>query len=69
MFFATLANIIGAIILIAVILPWFLIAVVCILIMYVYFAAFYRSSAREIKVWTLRNTAASYYISYVTFRL
>ncbi|KAJ7671586.1 ABC transporter [Mycena polygramma] len=49
MFFATFANIIGAIILIAVILPWFLIAVVCILIMYVYFAAFYRSSAREIK--------------------
>lgn len=50
MFFATLASIIGAIILIAVILPWFLIAVVSILIMYFYFAAFYRSSAREIKV-------------------
>ncbi|KAJ7086114.1 ABC transporter [Mycena belliarum] len=49
MFFATLSNIIGAIILIAIILPWFLIAVVCILTMYVYFAAFYRSSAREIK--------------------
>jgi hypothetical protein len=50
MFFATFANIIGAIILVAVILPWFLIAVVCILVMYVYFAAFYRASAREIKV-------------------
>ncbi|KAJ7039616.1 ABC transporter [Mycena alexandri] len=49
MFFATLANITGAIILIAVILPWFLIAVAGILTMYVYFAAFYRSSAREIK--------------------
>ncbi|KAJ7116424.1 ABC transporter [Mycena epipterygia] len=49
MFFATLANITGAIILIAVILPWFLIAVASILTMYVYFAAFYRSSAREIK--------------------
>ncbi|KAJ6570148.1 ABC transporter, partial [Mycena vulgaris] len=50
MFFATLANIIGrAIILIAVILPWFLIAVVCILTVYFYFAAFYRASAREIK--------------------
>ncbi|KAJ7454698.1 ABC transporter [Mycena latifolia] len=49
MFFATLSNIIGAIILIAIILPWFLIAVVCILILYVYFAAFYRASAREIK--------------------
>ncbi|KAK7032834.1 oligomycin resistance ATP-dependent permease YOR1 [Favolaschia claudopus] len=49
MFSATLANIIGAIILIAIILPWFLIAVAAILIMYVYYAAFYRSSAREIK--------------------
>ncbi|KAJ6577412.1 P-loop containing nucleoside triphosphate hydrolase protein [Mycena capillaripes] len=45
MFFATFANIIGAIILIAVILPWFLIAVVCILTVYFYFAAFYRSNA------------------------
>ncbi|KAJ7510425.1 ABC transporter [Mycena galericulata] len=50
MFFATFANIVGAIILIAVVLPWFLIAVACVSTMYVYFAAFYRSSAREIKV-------------------
>jgi hypothetical protein len=50
MFSATLANIIGAIILIAIILPWFLIAVAAILLGYVYFAAFYRASAREIKV-------------------
>jgi len=49
MFCATLASILGAIILVAVILPWFLIAVACILMMYFYFAAFYRSSAREIK--------------------
>ncbi|KAJ6630974.1 ABC transporter, partial [Mycena sp. CBHHK59/15] len=50
MFSATLANILGAIILIAIILPWFLIAVLGIVIMYVYFAAFYRASAREIKL-------------------
>ncbi|KAJ7220100.1 ABC transporter [Mycena pura] len=50
MFCATLASILGAIILVAVILPWFLIAVACILMMYFYFAAFYRSSAREIKI-------------------
>ncbi|KAJ7284591.1 ABC transporter [Mycena rebaudengoi] len=52
MFSATLANIIGAIILIAVVLPWFLIGVFAILLVYVYFAAFYRASAREIKVHT-----------------
>ncbi|KAJ7183174.1 ABC transporter [Mycena filopes] len=49
MLFATAANIIGAIVLIAIILPWFLIAVAAILAMYMYFAAFYRASAREIK--------------------
>ncbi|KAF8166131.1 ABC transporter [Mycena galopus ATCC 62051] len=48
-FFATLSNITGAIILIAIILPWFLIAVTAILVMYWFLAAFYRSSAREIK--------------------
>ncbi|KAJ7758854.1 ABC transporter [Mycena maculata] len=49
MFFATFANIVGAIILIAIILPWFLIAVACIFTGFYYFAAFYRASAREIK--------------------
>ncbi|CAK5275397.1 unnamed protein product [Mycena citricolor] len=49
MFFATMANIIGAIILIGIIIPWFLIAVFCILAGYFYFALYYRSSAREIK--------------------
>ncbi|KAJ7510445.1 putative ATP-binding cassette transporter protein YOR1 [Mycena galericulata] len=48
-FFSTFANIVGAIILIAVVLPWFLIAVAFVLTMYGYLAAFYRSSAREIK--------------------
>ncbi|KAJ7650714.1 ABC transporter [Roridomyces roridus] len=49
MFFATFANILGAVILIAIILPWFLIAVFCIFLGFFYFATFYRSSAREIK--------------------
>ncbi|KAF7375201.1 Oligomycin resistance ATP-dependent permease YOR1 [Mycena sanguinolenta] len=49
MFFATAANILGAVILIAIILPWFLIAVACVFSLYAWFAAFYRSSAREIK--------------------
>jgi hypothetical protein len=43
------SSIIGAIILISIVLPWFLIAVFCVLILYVYAAAFYRASARELK--------------------
>jgi ABC-type multidrug transport system fused ATPase/permease subunit len=50
MFSATLANIIGAIILIAIVLPWFLIGVAAIALLYVWAAAFYRASARELKV-------------------
>ncbi len=50
MLMMTLANIIGAIILIAIILPWFLIGVFVVSILYVYAAAFYRASARELKV-------------------
>ena len=47
---ATLAQILGAIILIATVLPYFLVAVTVISIIYVYAAIFYRSSARELKV-------------------
>ena len=47
----TASSIIGAVILISIILPWFLIAVFAILILYLYAAAFYRASARELKVW------------------
>lgn len=47
---ATLAQILGAIILIATVLPYFLIAVAVISVVYVYAALFYRSSARELKV-------------------
>jgi len=50
LFSSTFSSILGAIILIAVVLPWFLIAVVVITVAYVYAAAFYRASARELKV-------------------
>jgi ABC-type multidrug transport system permease subunit len=52
MFVSTLASIIGAIVLISIILPWFLVAIAIILICYVYVAMFYRASARELKVHT-----------------
>ncbi|KAF8519129.1 ABC transporter [Hysterangium stoloniferum] len=45
----TLASITGAIILIAIILPYFLVPVAVISVVYVYAALFYRSSARELK--------------------
>jgi ABC-type multidrug transport system permease subunit len=50
MFANTLSAILGAVILISIILPWFLIGVACISIVYVYVAMFYRASARELKV-------------------
>lgn len=49
MFFATLSNILGAVILIAIVLPWFLIAVCTISVAYLWAAMFYRASARELK--------------------
>ncbi|KAI0360140.1 P-loop containing nucleoside triphosphate hydrolase protein [Trametes cingulata] len=49
MFVATLGNIVGAIILIAIVLPWFLIAVATVSVAYVWAALFYRASARELK--------------------
>ncbi|CAE7132182.1 unnamed protein product, partial [Rhizoctonia solani] len=45
----TLSQILGAIILIAILLPWFLIPVAIILVIYYWAALFYRSSARELK--------------------
>lgn len=50
MFSATASSILGAIILISIVLPWFLIGVVVILSGYWYAAMFYRASARELKV-------------------
>ncbi|OCH95476.1 P-loop containing nucleoside triphosphate hydrolase protein [Obba rivulosa] len=49
MFCATLAQITGAIILIAIVLPWFLIPVFVVLSCYLWAAIFYRTSARELK--------------------
>lgn len=48
----TFATILGAIILIAIILPWFMIAVAACAVFYLMSAAYYRASAREIKVRT-----------------
>ena len=50
MFLATFSNIIGAIVLITVVIPWFLLGAFAIGCLYAYAAAFYRSSARELKV-------------------
>lgn len=49
MFTNTFCSILGAIVLISIVLPWFLIAVAVILLAYIWAAAFYRSSARELK--------------------
>ncbi|KAI0693122.1 ABC transporter [Cytidiella melzeri] len=49
MFFSTLSNILGTIIIIAILLPWFLIAVISIILVYIWAAFFYRASARELK--------------------
>ncbi|CAL1716557.1 unnamed protein product [Somion occarium] len=49
MFMNTFSNILGAAILIAIILPWFLIAFFVVSIAYVWAAIFYRASARELK--------------------
>ena len=57
---ATFSNILGAIILIGIIIPWFLIGVFSILIVYVYAAIFYRASARELKVSSLLVTSETY---------
>jgi ABC-type multidrug transport system fused ATPase/permease subunit len=45
----TASTLVGAIILIAILLPWFLLPVFVVMVVYAWFAAFYRASAREIK--------------------
>ena len=50
MFTSTFSSVLGAIILISLLLPWFLIGVLAVLFVYVYAAAFYRASARELTV-------------------
>ncbi|VDB84771.1 unnamed protein product [Peniophora sp. CBMAI 1063] len=49
MFLNTMSSIVGAIILISILLPWFLIAVAAVIVLYVMAAQFYRASARELK--------------------
>ena len=59
MFVATMSGVLGAMILIAIIVPWFLIALAAILAGYLYVATFYRASARELMVsltsWSCAN--------------
>ena len=45
-----MSGVLGAMILIAIIVPWFLIALAAILAGYLYVAIFYRASARELMV-------------------
>lgn len=49
MFMSTLGSVIGSIVLIAIVQPWFLLVVSAILCLYAFAASFYRASAREIK--------------------
>lgn len=49
MFLMTFANVIGAFVLIAIIIPWFLIAVAAIVVVYYGLSLYYRASARELK--------------------
>lgn len=49
MFIGTLVQIIGAVVLISVVQPWFLLAVGIILLAYYWIAMYYRASAREVK--------------------
>jgi hypothetical protein len=45
-----LATIVGFIIFISVLLPWLLIAVVVVMVAYIFSSYFYRATAREVKV-------------------
>jgi len=49
MFLMTFASIIGSFVLIAVVIPWFLVAVGVVMAIYSAFALYYRASARELK--------------------
>src|SRR5260370_2466634 len=54
MLISTFSNIIGAVVLISILLPWFLIAVAVVFVLYAMASTFYRSSAREMKVRVLQ---------------
>ncbi|KAG8714199.1 hypothetical protein FRC09_017893 [Ceratobasidium sp. 395] len=59
MFIGTLVQIVGAIVLISVIQPWFLLAVAIVLLAYYWIAMYYRATAREVKAfgWAVRQSA------------
>jgi hypothetical protein len=57
MFIGTVVQIIGAIILVSIILPYFLIAVAVIIVLYHWLGLFYRSGARDFKVCSLGLTS------------
>ncbi|VDB90127.1 unnamed protein product [Peniophora sp. CBMAI 1063] len=48
-FFTGLMGIVGSVVIISISLPWFLIAVAVIVVLYVFVTIFYRASAREVK--------------------
>ncbi|KAF8332583.1 P-loop containing nucleoside triphosphate hydrolase protein [Cantharellus anzutake] len=58
-FFITLTQIIGAVVLLAILLPWFLLPVFFITTVYWFTGLFYRSSARELKARKLLDHAES----------
>ena len=60
MFANTFSGILGAVILIAIVLPWFLIAVAVVMLIYLYAAMYYRASARELKVRDLPKITESF---------
>ncbi|TNY22115.1 P-loop containing nucleoside triphosphate hydrolase protein [Rhodotorula diobovata] len=49
MFVSTLAGVLGSVVLIAIVQPWFLLVVAGVLCLYAFAARFYRQSARELK--------------------
>ena len=51
----TSSTIIGAVVLISILIPWFLIAVVFVFVLYAMASVFYRASSRELKVRALRR--------------
>ena len=50
MIIEAISSVIGAIVLISILLPWFLIVVAVVCVLYAMASAFYRASAREMKV-------------------
>ena len=49
MFLMTFSNVVGAFVLIAIIVPWFLIAVGVVVVAFYFLSLYYRASARELK--------------------